>query len=477
MRIATGFALFFVSAATAACGGLGAGIPQVPGAAGGATPTAAAYQVPKESQDALRKQEKMAEERSEQMENEELDRMEKEALKALRQALGKESASPGQPSPNPSSACVRDLRAASYKLRIEPVKDGDGKAVGDGNYLQLVDSFTERLPVLARKSAEGKATPAEQAEMRNGAKYAFKIVDLKLQVTSVSAAAFTSNTRVQTGGIGTMLKVSGMVRSRKLMNMEMSDDDYASVKRSLERSRRAEAIAASTMGMMAAYQAVLNGGKGDPKALDVIAESTLKAFPLKVTVTDQEARDYVKNLGENVAKEKAKYEGWMRKAHGDAKYEKLYKQGIDSMFQQAEQAQSQKSVGEIVTDANKKFMEDRAKCARGEPIDPGSPAAGPGCDAARKAALSGGGAGGGQSNEAMRGLGAAGRGDVAGALDAAGNAAGDGPVKSSLQGIAALQKGDSKGALQAALGMASLVPGGGAIKEGLGLAGKLLGFL
>lgn len=467
--------LAFILVATSAAVGCG-GMMGAPGA-GNTAPTGASYQVPKESQDALRQQEKTAYEAAERAEDEQLDKLEKDALKALRGALGKEPAFPGGPQPYASSVALKELKAANFKMRIEPVTDGEGKAVAGGDFLQLKDSFTDRMQVLSRKIAEQKASPAEMKEVQTGAKHVVKLNDVRQQFLNVSMATLQSNTHVQTQGLSTMLKVSGMISSRKLMSMDLNADDYERIRKSLERAQRAQAIAAATMGMVAAYQAVVNG-KGDPKALDVIAEATLKSFPIKTQVSEDDAKTYVKNLGENVAKEKARYEGWMRAAYGDAKYERDFKANIDAMFKRAESAQNQKSVTELAQDNMKKFREDREKCARGEPIDPGSPAAGPGCDAARKAALAKGSGGGGnaQVNEALAGAAAAQRGDVGGTLDAAANLApGDGPIKGSLQGIAALSKGDSKGALNAALGMASLVPGGSAIKEGLGIAGKLLG--
>ena len=82
-------------------------------------------------------------------------------------------------------------------------------------------------------------------------------------------------------------------------------------------------------------------------------------------------------------------------------------------------------------------------------------------------------------NKVQKGIGVAqsiANGDAAGALQGAADMfPGDGPIQSSLQGMAALSKGDVKGALKSALGLASLIPGGSLIKEGLGVAGKLLG--
>ncbi len=446
---------------------------------GNAQSNAAAYEVPKESQEAIRKQEKQAYDRVDEAEDEQLSRLEKDALKALSISAGKDKWAEQQQTPDPASANVKNLRAAGIKMKIAPVTNSDGKAVND-DFLQLKDEATDKLSSLSRKIAEGKASAAEKKSVQDYAKHSFKLMDLRMQVMKVSMATMMSNNHVQSSSLQTMMRVANMVRTRKMMNMQLTEDDYASVRRGLERQKRAEAIAASTMGMLAAYQAVINGN-GDPKALDIIADATLKAFPLETKVTDAEAKAYVGSLGENVSKVKARYEAMLRKVHGDAKYEQKFKAGIDAMFRQAEQAQTQKSIGEMAKDNMDRFKADREKCARGEPIDPGSPAAGPGCKAARQAALRGesaGGAGGapgvaipGQANQALGVAGAAANGDVSGALDGAAKMfPADGTVRSSLEGISALSKGDAKGALKAAIGFVP-VPG---LKDGLALASKLL---
>jgi len=202
---------------------------------------------------------------------------------------------------------------------------------------------------------------------------------------------------------------------------------------------------------------------------------------------------------------KSRYETMMRQAMGDAVYEQQYKAGIDRLFAQAGNAASTKSVTQVAADTNSKYNDDLAKCARGEPLDPGSMVGPAKCKAARAQAQSGGGAGGDDGsggaggpnvplpngvqngingvqngiNKVQQGIGVANaiaNGDAAGAIQGAADMfPGDGPIQNSLQGVAALTKGDFKGALKSAVGLASLIPGGSLIKEGLGLAGKLLG--
>jgi hypothetical protein len=315
-------------------------------------------------------------------------------------------------------------------------------------------------------------------------------------VMNVSLATMQANSHVQTSSLSTMLRVSQLVRSRKMYGMDLNADDYGLVKRGLLRQKRAEAIAATTMAMLATYQAVLNDD-GDPKALDVIADGALKSFPVKPDVSDDEAKQYVGALGQNVQKVKARYEAQMRKTWGDAKYEKQFKQGIDAMFGQAETAQNQKSVGQMVSDTQAKYKTDVEKCKRGEQVDSGSMVGGGTCKALFKAAQSGdtsdlppgaakafaetGGANNGavaagampkgKAGAAINAAGAAANGDVDGALEAAGKMfPADGTIGASLQGIAALKKGDPRGAINAAL---SFVPIPG-LKDAFGFASKLL---
>jgi hypothetical protein len=477
--------------------GLGCGMLMPPGGAGSpeGSPASArsASVVPKESQDLLRKSEKEAYARADEATDEEIDRLEKDALKAVKLALGQQASSPGMPPPESSSTVLESLKGSKIKVRLESVLDADGNAVND-NFIQLKDSFTDRVIQLQRKITEGKASKSEMKEIQDGAKYAMKLNDLRSQVLAVSLQVMMANDRVQTAALQTMLRASSMVRSRKQMEMDLNADDYAVIRRGLERQKRVEAIAATTLAMMGAYQAVINDS-GDPKALDVIASATLKAFPVKAEVTDDDAKKYVGALGTNVQKVKAKYEAGMRKVHGDKKYERNYKAGIDGMFAQAENAQNAKSASQIASETQTRFREDVIKCKRGEDPGPGS-MVGAGCKGIYRAAQTGdtsellpgtkkvfeetgGAAGGGAAGQvvggkegaALAGVQAAANGDVDGALDAAGKLfPGDSTIGASLQGIAALKKGDAKGVINAAL---SFVPVPG-LKDAFGLASKLL---
>ena len=423
--------------------------------------TSSGVVVTDEQKDVVRKQEAAAdrmEQETGNLEVEQIDRMEKDLVKALKFALGQQPAAPGMPPPETSSSVVKAHRKANIKLRIEAVTDQDGRAVND-NFLQVKDSFTDRVQQLSRKMAEQTATAAEKREIMDGAKHVMKLNDLKSQLSQVSLVTMTSNSQMQTSSLTTMLRAAGMVRTRKQMEMPVTSADYARVARWLERQRRIEAIAATSMGILATYQGVLNDG-GSPAALDALATASLKAFPLRVAVTEAEAKDYVANLTANTAQVKASYEGMMRKVHGSAKYERQYKGGIDAMFRQAESAASQKSVSEMAADTTAQYKVDLAACGRGEAVAAGSLVSGPRCKEARQAALRG---------EPIDGAAAPAREASSGGLLGAigGMIPGLSVIKGSLDGLQALMKGDAKGALGAAL---SMVPGGALVKQGIAVA-------
>lgn len=467
-------------------------MPHGAGSPGGST-AAADYHPGQDVKDTVRKQEVQGDAVSDPVEDQELAKQEKDVQHALAFALGRESQMPGAPPAESSSQALAELRAAHFKLRIEPVTNSSGAAIGGGDFIQLKDSFTDRVQALQAKLASGTASAAERAEIAKGATQVMKLNNLKMQVSAVSRATMMTNVHVQNGGLATMLKIAAMVAVRKQQEMDWTDEDYARVKKILTRQKHWEALAAGTMGMLAAYEALVSSN-GDPKALDAIGDATLKAFPLDPQVSDDDAKNYVSHLGDNVQSQKAKYEAMMRGALGDAVYEAQYKANIDRMFAQAAGAGDTKSVSQVAADANVKYQADLAKCAAGQQPDPGS-LVGPGrCKEARQQALAGGGGDDGSGgtaggpgmpagaqnamNKVQKGVGlaqAVANGDAAGAVqNAADMFPGDGPIQSSLQGVAALTKGDFKGALKSAMGLASLIPGGSVIKEGLGLAGKLL---
>lgn len=440
-------------------------------------PTEATYETPKESQDLVKSSTLKTYTQVFDQQDEALAKAETTVLKALKVALGKEAAYPGMPVGESASTALKGLRAAKVKARVEEVTGADGKPVAGGQLLQLKDSFTDRMPVLGRKAQEGKATPAEMKEMQDGAKHVTKLNDLRQQIQALSMATIETNTQVQNISLTQMNTVAGMIRAYKQQSLELGPEEYKLVKRGLEQQKRAEALGATTLAMMAAYQAVINNEK-DPKALDIIAEGALKSFPVKVEATDADAKAYVANLGTNVSKAKAMYEATARKAMGDAYYEKNMKAGIDAMFAQAAGAKDTKSGAQIAKDSWNQYKADVEKCKSG--IDPAAEGRlGPTCKAVFQAAKSG------DTSDLLPGAkkafdetsnpgaapgGASSDGEVEGALDTASKLFGeDSHVGASLKGVAALKRGDAKGAIAAALTFVP-VPG---LKDVFSLASKL----
>jgi len=410
--------------------------------------------VSEEQKDTVRKSEAQADEMEAKNDvlGQQVGEHEQKLVKALNQALGKEAVSPGAPMPTPAATAIKDLRGAKIKLSLAPVEDQNGKQVAD-NFLQLKDSFTEKMKA---RPAGKKMTPAELKEFQAASPHVQKLNDLRMQVMNLSMVTMQSNNMLQTNALTTLLRVAGMVRTRKQQEMEFNDADYKRVQRWLSLQRRVEGVAARSFGMLAAYQAVLNGD-GDPQLLDTLAQKSLEAFPDKPEVSLDEAKAYVKGLKGTVGQVKSQYEAMMRKIHGDARYEAQYKSGIDALFGQAAGAESQKSVTQMANESNQKYEADRAKCYRGESIDPGSLVSPPTCKQLKEL---------GQSGKPMPSAGAAADKAVAEAEDSAfdlfGSLPGFNLVKASVEGISALARGDTEGALKAAVG---LVPGGSALRS------------
>lgn len=419
--------------------------------------------VSQEQKDTVRQSEALADEMEAKNDvlGQQVDGHEQKLVQALKQALGKEAITQGGPPPTPSAEAISALRGAKIELSLVPVEDQNGKQVAD-NFLQLKDSFTDKMKA---RPAGKKMSPAELKEFQAASPHIQKLNDLRMQTMNVSMVAMQTNNMLQTNAVTTLLRVAGMVRTRKQQEMEFNEADYKRVQRWLNLQRRVENVAAVSLGLLATYQAVLNT-KGDPKVLDLLATKALESFPKEPDVGLDEAKTYVKNLKGSVGQVKAQYEDMMRKIHGDARYEAQYKSGVDAMFRQAEQAESQKSVTQMANETSQKYEADRAKCYRGESIDPGSLVSPVTCKQLKEL---------GQSGKPMPAAGAATEAAVAEAEDAGfdlfGSLPGFNLVKASVEGISALAKGDTEGALKAAVG---LVPGGGALRSAFEQVSKSL---
>ncbi|MBL4685188.1 MAG: hypothetical protein JKY37_11405, partial [Nannocystaceae bacterium] len=337
-------------------------------------------------------------------------------------------------------------------------------------FVQLKDSYTDKVTKLSRKMAEGKASKKDMKFIQKGAVHVVKLNDLKGQVRAATMPAMQAGWVVTTGSMTTMSTVAGMIRTRRQMEMEWTEGDYELVQGVLARQGRREALAAISIGLLATYQAVITVD-GDPKMLEDVATATLAALPIEGKSSVEQAKAYVANFDANAEMSHQLYEQQMRKTFGDAEFEAKYKAQIDSTFMQLKSASSAMSATERMAQVSTQYEADLVKCAKGE--DPGpSTMVGPGkCKEAQENADGSGEL----SPKVLAGL--LGGGDV----DAKGLASkglamvldklpGGGAIKRALEGVRALRRGDPSMALRLA---ADLIPMPGPAKMALAAAAKL----
>lgn len=404
--------------------------------------------------------------------DEQIEQTETKLRTALETALGKAPAYPGGQPPKPASETMTALRDAKITLYLEPVLDTQGKPVADG-FVQLKDSYTDKVQVLARKMAEGKASKKEQKFVQDGAKHAMALNDLKAQVRAAVDPAMTAGWMVTTGSMTTMQMTSHMIKTRLHMEMEWTDEDYAMVQQMLSSQQRREAVAAVSIGLMGAYQVALADG-GDPTVIDQVADATLAALPMKGEATLDDAKAYVANFEVNVQSAQVLYEDQMRKTFGDAEYEAKYKAQIDAMFAQAAAATQTQSVTEMMAGIDAKYEEHIKMCAAGKTRDelPTDTMVGPDKCKEAAAAAKGGALSPDDLNQILGRAGAIdGKAAVKkGILLALDKIPGGKQVKRALEGVKALRDGDPSVALRLA---ADLVPMPGPAKMALGTAASI----
>lgn len=423
--------------------------------------------VPQESKDAARAGDAAAMAQIQQMDAQ-IDENEAKLRAALEAALGKAPAFPGGQPPAPASETMANLKAAKIDLYISPVLDAQGKPVADG-FVELKDSYTDEVQVLGRKMAEGKASKKEQKFVQDGAKHVMALNDLKAQVRAAVDPAMNAGWMVTTGSLTTMQMTANMIRTRRQMEMEWTEEDYAMVQQLLSSQQRREAVAAVSIGLMGAYQVAFEGG--DAKVVDDVAQATLDALPMKGEATLEEAKAYVENFEQNVESSKVLYEDMMRKTFGDEEYEAKYKAQIDTMFAQASSATQAQSASELVASTNAKYEEHLKLCAAGEALPPDTMVGPAKCEEAKAAA-----SGGTLSPDALQQLlGRAGELDgkalaKRGILLALEKIPGGQQVKRAIEGVKALRDGDPSVALRLA---ADLVPMPGPAKMALSGAASI----
>ena len=424
--------------------------------------------ISKESQDTARAGDAAALAQIQQMDAQ-IDENEAKLRTALETALGKAPPYPGGQPPVPASETMANLKAAKIDLYISPVLDAQGKPVADG-FVELKDAYTDQVQVLGRKMAEGKASKKEQKFVQDGAKHVMALNDVKAQVRAAVDPAMNAGWMVTTGSLTTMQMTANMIRTRRQLEMEWTDEDYAMVQQLLSSQQRREAVAAVSIGLMAAYQVALTDG-GDPKVIDDVAQATLDALPMKGEAALEEAKAYVENFEQNVESSHVLYEDMMRKTFGDEVYESKYKAQIDSMFTQASSATQAQSASERIAATNAKYEEDLLLCAAGKELPPGTLVGPAKCDEAKAAAR-----GGTLSPDALQQLlGGAGAVDgkalaKKGILLALEKIPGGQQVKRAIEGVKALRDGDPSIALRLA---AYLVPMPGPAKMALSGAASI----
>ncbi|HQB45025.1 MAG TPA: hypothetical protein PLV85_15530, partial [Polyangiaceae bacterium] len=323
--------------------------------------------IPEESKAMVRQGDEMVLAAQKQM-DEEIDKNQAEIEKAMKAAVGQEASFAGGPMPMPASQAIKEVRAAKIELSISPVLDAQGKPVAN-QFMQLEDSYSKRAQEIGPKMASKKATQAEIKFLQDGVQHVQKINDLKAQVRLATTPAMNAGWMVTTGSMTTMTTVAGMIRSRRQMEMQWTDQDYEMVRQLMERQSRREAVAALSMALMATYQAVVNHG-ADPSLIDDVAKAGIEAIPLQGQASLEDAKTYVDHFAQNVEASQKTYEEQMRKTFGDQEYEAKYKAQLDGMFAQAASATKALSATELMAQTNEKYKADLEKCARGEALPP-----------------------------------------------------------------------------------------------------------
>jgi hypothetical protein len=150
-------------------------------------PTAGSMPPPPPSQSpAYAAQMAMQQEQTDKLEDDLLDAREKSTMRALRVTLGKEGASPGEAATESASAAARALRAANVKVRVEPVTDMSGAAMGQ-NLVILKDDLTDHLQ-------HGGLTDADKrAIQKSMGRLPLRLAGLRNQIGLASGITFETN--------------------------------------------------------------------------------------------------------------------------------------------------------------------------------------------------------------------------------------------------------------------------------------------
>lgn len=323
------------------------------------------------------------------------DAMEQNARNAIALTLGQRAAASES-----ASTSIRALRAAGVRLRVDTARDP----------FELV-AEAEEAPRVGRRGARAKKEAEAEAPPPN-------LDGLRQQLVAVSRAAKAWNDQVQLDGLQYIGPVATMVLSRKKMGFELDDGDYEVVRAYLEMARVDEAIAASMLALLATIQAAVVDG-ADPKTIDTVAESASQAFPIRATVTIDDAKAYVAQLRDPIARMKTRYEVALRKSVGNEPYEKAFKPKVDAAF--AAFVDRPAGRPDVTADqlpkVDTRVLEDAQRCKPGARCDDLRRTAtmGDSARASKETALPGGNA----ITASIEGIRASKRGDARGALTAA----------------------------------------------------------
>ncbi len=205
----------------------------------------------------------------------ELARLEERTLLALRLTSGQVTLADYLPVPQAAPQTILALRRTSVKLRLVPLANTT-------DLVDLEDSAKDRIATITRKLSDHTATAAEAQEAMEYERVAFALTDLRIQVREVAAASTAATSFAQSA-------------ARTTEQRALNGAELAVVRRALLRQARADALAATTLALLAAYEAAINDG-ADPTAIEIIAKGGVQAFPLQTSISDDDARGYVASL-------------------------------------------------------------------------------------------------------------------------------------------------------------------------------------
>ncbi|MDB4994973.1 MAG: hypothetical protein JWM74_2405 [Myxococcaceae bacterium] len=133
-----------------------------------------------------------------------------------------------------------------------------------------------------------------------------------------------------------MMNVSKLYAERAKAGVDLDDVDYGNVAQLIVAQRRVEQLAATSIGLVTAYHAVIQDPKKDPNLVASFATKSAAGFPTTASATTDDAKAYVASLKKDVSGAKERYEGWTRDIVGAENFSS-YQRGIDDDFAKIEE--------------------------------------------------------------------------------------------------------------------------------------------